>query len=112
MPIVPIENVGQLGIIKDTPPYSIPPNAWSDGNNVRFLDNGVKKIAGYREVMATCPFGPYYIVPYLSSAGQYYWIAFGEKDIAAWTHSSLVELAQPGPTLSTDYWPAGTTLRY
>jgi hypothetical protein len=94
MPIVPIENVGQLGIIKDTPPYSIPPNAWSDGNNVRFLDNGVKKIAGYREVMATCPFGPYYIVPYLSSAGQYYWIAFGEKDIAAWTGTTWIDITR------------------
>ena len=94
MPIVPIENVGQLGIIKDTPPYSLPPNAWSDGNNVRFLDNGVKKIAGYKEVMATCPFGPYYIVPYLTSAGLYYWIAFGEKDIAVWTGTSWIDVTR------------------
>ena len=94
MPIVPIENVGQLGIIKDTPPYSLPPNAWSDGNNVRFLDNGVKKIAGYREVMATCPFAPYYITPYLTSAGLYYWIAFGAADIAVWTGTTWIDITR------------------
>jgi hypothetical protein len=56
MPLVPFENVGSVGIIQDTPPYNLPQGAWSDGNNVRFLDNGVKKVAGYKEVMATCPF--------------------------------------------------------
>jgi len=94
MPIVPIENVGQIGIIKDTPPYSLPPNAWSDGNNVRFLDNGVKKIAGYKEVMATCPFAPYYIMPYLTSNGLYYWIAFGETDIAVWTGTTWIDITR------------------
>jgi hypothetical protein len=90
MPLVPIDNVGQVGLIKDIPPYNIPPNAWSDGNNVRFLDDGVKKCAGYQEVMESCPFSPIYIFPYLSIGGSYYWIAFGKEKIAvlldgAWT---------------------------
>ena len=75
MSLVPIENLGQIGIIRDTPPFNLPPNAWSNGNNVRLLDNGVKKVAGYQEVMATCPFAPYYVHPYLTVAGTYYWIA-------------------------------------
>ena len=84
MPLVPFENVGSVGIIQDTPPYNLPQGAWSDGNNVRFLDNGVKKVAGYKEVMATCPFAPYYITPYLAADGTYYWVAFGLTDIAVW----------------------------
>jgi len=94
MPLVPIENVGQVGIVKDTPPYSLPPNAWSDGNNVRFLDDGVKKCAGYKEVMATCPFAPYYIMPYLSANNQYYWIAFGATDIAVWTGTTWADITR------------------
>ena len=89
MPLVPIENLGQIGIIKDTPPYNLPPNAWSDGNNVRLLDNGVKKVAGYQEVFATCPFAPYYIHPYPDST--YYWIAYGATDIAVWNGSTWTE---------------------
>ena len=94
MPLVPFENVGQLGIIQDTPPYNIPQGAWSDGNNVRFLDNGVKKVAGYYEVMATCPFAPYYIHPYLTVDGIYYWIAYGETDIAVWDGTTWTDVTR------------------
>jgi len=94
MALIPIENVGQIGIIKDTPPYNLPPNAWSDGNNVRLLDNGVKKIAGYQEVMATCPFAPYYIHPYLTSSGTYYWLAYGSADIAVWNGSTWTDVTR------------------
>ena len=92
--LVPIENVGQVGIIQDTPPYNLPPNAWSGGNNVRLLDNGVKKAAGYQEVMATCPFAPYYIHPYLTVAGTYYWLAYGATDIAVWNGSSWTDVVR------------------
>ena len=94
MPLVPFENVGSIGIIKDVPPYNLPQGAWSDGNNVRFLDNGVKKIAGYKEVMETCPFAPYYIMPYLTANGLYYWLAFGETDIAVWTGTTWTDITR------------------
>ena len=94
MPLVPIENLGQIGIIQDTPPYNLPPNAWSAGNNVRLLDNGVKKVAGYQEVMATCPFAPYYIHPYLTVSGTYYWIAYGTDDIAVWNGSTWTDVTR------------------
>lgn len=101
MPLVPFDNVGSIGIIKDTPPYNLPQGAWSDGNNVRFLDNGVKKIAGYKEVMATCPFAPYYIHPYLTSAGLYYWIAYGTADIAVYTGTVWIDVTRQA-TLQLD----------
>ena len=94
MPIVPIKDVGQIGIIEDIPPYSLPPNAWSGGNNVRFLDNGVSKCVGYEEVMATCPFAPFYIHPYLSAGGTYYWLAYGAEDIAVWDGSSWTDITR------------------
>jgi len=94
MPIVPITDVGKVGIIEDIPPYNLPPNAWSGGNNVRFLDNGVKKVDGYGEVMATCPFAPYYIHPYLTVAGTYYWIAYGATDIAVWNGSTWTDVTR------------------
>lgn len=101
MPLVPFDNVGSVGIIKDIPPYNLPQGAWSDGNNVRFLDNGVKKIAGYQEVMATCPFAPYYIHPYLTTAGVYYWIAYGATDIAIYSGTTWTDVTRQA-TLQLD----------
>ena len=94
MPLIPFDNVGSIGIIKDIPPYNLPQGAWSDGNNVRFFDNGVKKVAGYEEVMATCPFAPYYIHPYLTASGLYYWIAYGSTDIAVFTGTVWVDVTK------------------
>ncbi len=94
MPLIPFDNVGSVGIIKDIPPYNLPQGAWSDGNNVRFLDNGVKKVAGYQEVMATCPFAPYYIHPYLTTAGIYYWIAYGATDIAVYSGTTWTDITR------------------
>jgi len=94
MPLVPITDLGSVGIIKDMPPYAIPPSAWSNGNNIRFLNNGVKKIRGYTEVMATCPFAPYYIFPYEDASGNYYWFAFGEDDVAVWDNTDWTDITR------------------
>ena len=94
MPLVPINDLGQVGIIRDIPPYSLPPNVWSNGNNVRFLDNGVKKCAGYEEVFATLPFAAYYIFPFLDNGGNYWWLAFGLDNAAVWDGSNWVDITR------------------
>ena len=91
--LFPIENVGQIGIIRDTPSYDLPPNAWSDGNNVRFMDKGVRKVAGYAEVFATCPMVPFYLLPARYGA-NYYWLAFGLNKIAVWNGSTWTDITR------------------
>jgi len=98
MPLVPIEQVGQVGIIQDVPPYELPPNAWSGGNNVRVLDSGIKKIRGYTEALKTITFPPYYITPYEDSAGTYYWLAFGQNKVAVWDSSSWTDITRQTTT--------------
>jgi hypothetical protein len=111
MQLVPIQSVGELGLIKDIPPYNIPPNAWSDGNNVRFLDNCVKKAAGYQEVMDDCPFSPLYLYPYLTVGGTYWWIAFGRQKIAAWNGSTWTDVTrQTTNTLNGAITDVATTI--
>jgi len=94
MPLVPIEQVGQVGIIQDVPPYELPPNAWSGGNNVRVLDSGIKKIRGYTEALKTITFPPYYLTPYEDSAGTYYWLAFGQNKVAVWDGSTWTDITR------------------
>jgi len=94
MQLIPINDVGQVGIVKDTPPYQLPPNVWSGGNNVRFLDNGVKKCAGYEEIFATLPFGAYYVHPFLDNGGTYHWLAFGLNNVAVWTGSAWLDITR------------------
>lgn len=82
MALLPITELSKAGIIKDIPPYAIVQNGWSDGNNVRFMEDGVQKVEGFKEVLLNCPFTPYHITPYLASDGRYLWVAFGLNKIA------------------------------
>ena len=43
MALVPVDNVGQVGIVKDQNPWQLPPNVWSDGNNVKTDEGAIKK---------------------------------------------------------------------
>ena len=44
--VIPITGLDQVGVIADSPPVSLPPNAFSDVRNVRFKDGAVRKMEG------------------------------------------------------------------
>lgn len=48
MPVIPTRDLGAVGIIKDTSPTVIPPNAFSDGINVRFAERKVARAPIFR----------------------------------------------------------------
>jgi hypothetical protein len=60
MPTVSVHNVGREGIIKDIPPHLLAPEAWSDGQNVRFRDNKVVKFLGHADIFGAPTVAPYW----------------------------------------------------
>lgn len=90
MALIPVDNVGQVGIVKDIAPFQLPPNAWSDGNNVRVEHGAVLKSPGYSSVIATCPIAPYYITQVKAGSSEY-WVVAGLNKIyvhdgTSWTN--------------------------
>lgn len=58
-----IRALGEIGIIKDVPPYDLPPNGFSDGLNVRFRKQHMEKMGGVIPVLTNGkPTG----IPYLT----------------------------------------------
>ena len=49
--VLPITDIASLGVIEDTPSFSLPPNAFSDVQNVRFRDNAVRKMLGEEQFL-------------------------------------------------------------
>ena len=49
--LVPVTGVGAQGINRDTEAILLPPNAWSDGRNVRFSNGSVEKISGHESIL-------------------------------------------------------------
>ena len=87
MALIPVNNVGEVGIVKDINPWELPPNVWSDGNNVRAEHGAIMKSPGYAEVMATCPIVPLYITN-LNTAADNYWIVAGTAAIHVYKDST------------------------
>jgi len=95
MALVPIENVGEVGIVKDINAWQLPPNVWSDGNNVRAEHGAIVKSPGYAEVMATVPVPPYYIIHLVSGVNEY-WIVGGLTAIHVYDDSSVSDTLDGG----------------
>ena len=44
--VLPINDLAKVGLVFDTPPVSLPANAFTDGKNIRFRDGAVRKMEG------------------------------------------------------------------
>jgi len=86
MALVNIDSVGQVGIVKETSSWNLPPNVWSDGNNVKTEEGSIKKCPGYAEVMATCPIAPYYITQITLGTPEF-WVVGGLNAIYAYDNT-------------------------
>lgn len=61
MPMVPVRDLGGVGVIRDVSPYDLSINSVSDGNNVRFENGKISRTPSYREVQALTPTNPRHI---------------------------------------------------
>lgn len=98
MPIIRIPGAGTVGVNKDLSASDMPPQAWTDANNIRFLDGMALQFFGHSEAYPTPPQVPQHVLP-VFIAGQRYWVyATGAKQYAVTqvggtvTHTDITHL--------------------
>jgi hypothetical protein len=74
MPILPIRELGGVGIVSDANPYDLPVNAFSDGNNVIFDEGRISRAPVFKQ-----------LYPAIKSAKT--WADFGDTTYAAEVNS-------------------------
>lgn len=89
MALIRFDNLGAIGIIKDLPDHELPPEAWSDGKNVRFHDGKVEKFTGHQAVYnlsasitTNIAIAPWWLLP-VQSGTNYYWLYAGRQHVYA-----------------------------
>lgn len=87
MALINIDKVGDVGIILDEPDHTLPPNAWSAGDNVRFFEGKVLKMNGQEAVFGTPTVAPHYLDSWKYS-GEERWIYAGTAKIY-YTYNSV-----------------------
>lgn len=70
---IEINDVASIGVVKDTPPYQLPPEAWSLAENMRFNDSSIARIGGTNPIFGTPPIAPYF-AQFVSTAAQPWWL--------------------------------------
>ncbi len=84
MPIVPIPNAGSVGVIRDIAQHELPPAAWTDAANIRFLDGSCRQFFGHGPAYGAPSITPYHIAQ-LSIGAASYWLYAGAEKIYAVT---------------------------
>jgi hypothetical protein len=102
MPIFAVNDLGALGIIKDVPAHTLPPNAWSDGRNVRFLDDYVSKTTGYIQVFGDPEITPYGLFS-VAADSKYNWIYPGLEKIYVFDGTNHVNITREDSGSDEDY---------
>lgn len=68
-----INDLASIGVVKDQPPYMLPPEAFSLGVNVRYRNRGIEKGGSWEQVFGTPGVAPHFAIP-VSTASADYWV--------------------------------------
>lgn len=69
---VKVHNPGSVGIIKDLDAWLLPPEAWSDGLNIRCRKGNVQRMGGHAQVFGTPNVAPAFVLQVQGSAGAFW----------------------------------------
>ena len=111
MPRVKFHNAGAIGILQDIPAYDLPPEAWSDGLNVRMHDGAVWKSFGHEKILDPPSIIPFSLVPAFTAAGNQ---LFAYPGLAAvfgtdiTTHTDITRLSGAYTGSADDLWNGGS----
>lgn len=72
MPPIEINDLGSIGVIVDTPPHLIPPEAFTQALNCRVVDGGLESLLGWEQIFGTPGVAPHFAVPIRTSAATFW----------------------------------------
>jgi len=95
MPVITLDNLGALGIIKDVKNWELEPEAFTDGQNVRFSDVGVEKTEGHAAVFDPPSIAPYWLLQAFFE-GNFFWIYSSLTEVYVTDGSTHVDITNSG----------------
>lgn len=100
--LISFDNLGSIGVVRDTPDYELPYNAWSAVQNIRFDDGKAIKFQGHEEVYATPSVAPYHAMP-VPTATDYYWVYSGLAKVYATDGTTHSNITRQTASVDVDY---------
>lgn len=88
--ITSITNLSEFGLIKDVQPHALPPGAFSDASNVRFVDGEARRVKG-NALWNSLNNEGYFVMPY-EYADNVYWVTAGANNINVWIDGDATDI--------------------
>lgn len=104
---VKFHNAGAIGILQDIPAYDLPPEAWSDGINVRAIDGSIQKTLGHAKILDPPSIRTFGLFPVLAASGARLYAYVGLTDVFATDGTTHTEISR---VTGGDYTGAATNL--
>lgn len=101
---VEINDVGTIGVITDTKPWMLPPEAWSFGTNMRFVDGDLEKLLGWEQVFGTPNIAPHFAIAVRTAAATF-WLYTSLTKATAFDGSTHTDVTR---TVGGDYTASQT----
>lgn len=101
--IFEIDDIADVGSVRDVPGYQLPPNIWTLALNVRYQDAALKVMDGWGSVFGTPLIPPHFTIPVATSAQQF-WLYTSLTAAAVYdgvTHTNITRVVG-GPYTAVD----------
>ncbi len=104
MPTVKLSSLGAVGIINDPPPFgdTVPPNAFTDGQNVRAYHGRMRNFGGW-ELVTTAPIEPYGLVDLQTPDRTTLWLEGGLTKVYVFDGSNHINVTRQTAAVDVDY---------
>lgn len=110
MPIVAVDNCGEIGLVRDAYSQELKPNAWTDAKNARFREGYAEKVLGHIPTYGTVLEPPYHLTNVLLSSGSA-WVYASPQKISvvnsSFVHSDITRASGPYTGADDDKWTGG-----
>ena len=88
--VLPIRELGTVGLVQDTPAVSLPPNVFTNVENVRFRDGAVRKMEGEGANLISSLANVVYVAFWPAPTNDYWVIVDNTGDIDVYNTTDLV----------------------
>jgi hypothetical protein len=107
---IPVRNLAERGILRDPHPYDLPPNAFTNGSNVRFEVGKARRAPIFRTVQADLSKDPQHVVGYQPSTGfDVTFVGCQDGSILKLNDSTLTDVTPTGRALGSSAAPWTST---
>lgn len=108
--ILNIFNTGAVGVIKDVKPHLLPPEAWTDAKNIRFVDAVAVKMGGASNLFGAHLHAPLWTMP-SGGVGTMHWMYSSLTKMSATdgsTHADITRTSGGNYSTTNDHlWHGG-----